>query len=375
MAVREEKIPFVSLATETKREVVPAILDSIRGLFEKSNFILGDDVLCFERKFADLAGCPLAVGVNSGLDALLLSLRSLNLKPTDEVITPPNSFLASTSAIVLAGAKPVFADVGIDYNIDPEAVVRAITSRTRAIVVVHLTGNPCEMDRILEITKAHQLTLIEDAAQAIGATYQGNPVGGFGDFGCFSLHPLKNLHIWGDGGVITLKDAEKATELRMARNHGLRNRDESDFFSYNSRLDTLQAIVGLHFLPLLEKVSELRRKNASIYEQRLSSVREWVGTPIWNRNKAHPVFHVYQVRVKDRNRLKEFLLEKGIETKIHYPVPIHFQKAAMGLGYSRGDFPVTEKLAEEILSLPIRENLTEDEIHRICDAVESFYRR
>lgn len=375
MLTDSDKIPFVSLATEETRATLPGLLEGIRELFEKSQFILGDEVARFEREIARLTGCSEAVGVNSGLDALILSLKALKLSPGDEVITPPNSFLGSTSCIALAGAKPVFADVGPDYNLDPDAIERAITSKTKVILVVHLTGNPCAMSAINELAREHRLAVVEDAAQAIGATYGGKPVGGLGDFGCFSLHPLKNLHVWGDGGVITVNDPTVASHLRLARNHGLRNRDESDFFSFNSRLDTIQAIVGLHSLPLLERVTAARRRNAALYAEGLTRVREWITPPLWDVAKANPVFHVYQVRAKRRDALRDYLSERGIETKIHYPIPIHFQKAAEFLGYKRGDFPMTERLADEIVSFPVRENLTEAQIYRICDSIERFYKK
>jgi dTDP-4-amino-4,6-dideoxygalactose transaminase len=311
--------------------------------------------------------------VGSGLDALLLSLRAAGIGPGDEVITAPNSFIASVAAIALVGARPVFADADWDYNINPVEVAKGINSRTRAILPVHLTGNPCAMDMLTRLAQAHNLILIEDAAQAIGAVYDGRPVGSLGDFGCFSLHPLKNLHVWGDGGFISVKDEAKAAKLRRQRNHGLVHRDEAEYFSYNSRLDTVQAAVALVALPLLEETTHKRIANAKRYRAELGDLSEVTLPPV-NDAKAMASYHVFQIRVRGRDALRAFLAERGIETKIHYPVPIHLQKAASYLEYKRGDFPVSEQLAEEILSIPIRESLTELEIERICDTLRAFYR-
>lgn len=368
------RIPFIDLFTPEKRDLLSAMQSDVEAVVSKSQFILGDAVSEFERRFAQLADTKYAVGVNSGLDALLLGLRSMGIGAGDEVITPPNSFVASAAAIALVGARPVFADVGTDYNLDPSRVEAAITNATKAIMPVHLTGNPCKMNELVAIAKQHRLKIIEDAAQAVGATFEGKAVGGLGDVGAFSLHPLKNLHIWGDGGMCTTSSEELASQLKLQRNHGLKNRDEVEFFSFNSRLDTIQAVVGLNHLSLLEQTTKRRVANAAKYNQLLGEVREWVVPPVSTPSSRH-VFHVYQVRAKDRDKLKMFLAEKGIETKIHYPIPIHWQKAASYLGYRRGDFPVTEKLVTEILSLPVRENLTSGEIEEVCDAVIKFYHR
>lgn len=369
-----DSIPFIQLFSENKNQLSGAIFTEFRRVFESSQFILGDSVGKFETRFADLCGVRYAVGVNSGLDALMLSLRALGIGPGDEVITPPNSFLGSTSAIALAGARPVFVDVGLDYNLDVELIEKAITKRTKAILPVHLTGNPCDMRRITEIALKHGLKIIEDAAQAVSARFEKKCVGAFGDTGCFSLHPLKNLHVWGDGGIIVTNDEELANNLKLQRNHGLVNRDEAEFFSFNSRLDTLQAVVGLAFLELLKETTEKRRMFAAIYDARLSGIGD-LRLPQVDRVRAEPVYHVYQIATSQRDSLKKHLEAKGIGTKIHYPIPIHLQKASAYLGYKRGDFPVTERLAAEILSIPIRENLTEDQIHYICDCIEGFFKR
>lgn len=369
------RIPFIDLFTDSKRELLGPTLSRIEAMVTQSQFILGEPVTQFEAEFARLSGTSHAVGVNSGLDALILGLRAMKIGPGDEVITAPNSFIASAAAIALVGARPVFSDVGEDFNLDPLLLEAAITSKTKAIMPVHLTGNPCRMKEISAIAAGRGIKVIEDAAQAVGATYDGKPVGSLGDIGAFSLHPLKNLHVWGDGGVITTSSGEFAANLKLQRNHGLRNRDEVDFFSFNSRLDTLQAVVGLSQLELLEATTQKRIAHAKLYDQRLTELREWIIPPEVNSLHARPVFHVYQLKVRDRDELKTYLAEKGIETKVHYPLPIHWQKAAAYLGYKRGDFPVTDRLAGQILSLPVRENLKDSEIHTVCDAIKDFYRR
>jgi len=364
------KIPFISLATEAKRSRVDTILGEIRQLFERSDFILGRKVEEFEKAFAAYCGTGHAVGVNSGLDALILSLRALGIGSGDEVITAPNSYLATAAAITLVGAKPVFADVKPDFNLHPKEVEKKISPRTKAVIAVHLTGLPCDMESLSKICKQHGIFLMEDAAQAVGASYHGRKVGNLSDVGCFSLHPLKNLPVWGDGGIVTTNDLGLATRLRQQRNHGLVTRDVAEFFSFNSRLDSLQAIVGLEFLPQADSVAKRRQANADIYFKRLENR---VGLPTRVSGSVVPVYHVFQIQSPRRDELRAYLDEKGIETKIHYPVPIHLQPAARELGYKAGDFPECEKQAREILSLPIREELSEAEIHEVCDAVEAFF--
>lgn len=366
------KIPFIDLYTPQKRALLNSTLDRIKETAEQSQFILGDPVVEFEEEFAKLVGVNHAIGVNSGLDAILLSLRSLGISKGDEVVTVPNSFVATAAAISLTGARPVFVDVAEDFNLDPKKLEKHITKKTKAILPVHLTGNPCNMDEIKSIAEKYNLQVIEDAAQAVGASYDGKSVGSLGDLGAFSLHPLKNLHVWGDGGMITTNSDLLNENLKLQRNHGLKNRDEVAFFSYNSRLDSVQAIVGLQHLRLLKETTESRILNASIYDERLKGLDSYIQTPKQNP-KARHVFHVYQVRCSNRDSLKSFLSEKGVETKIHYPIPIHWQEASSELGYKRGDFPVTDRLSQEILSLPVRENLKEAEIDYICDCIRSYY--
>lgn len=367
------KVPFIQLCTEEKRKTLPDVLSGIERIFEGSRFILGEEVEKFESAFAAIAGCEYGVGVNSGLDALLLALRALEIGSGDEVITVPNSFVATAAAISLVGAKPVFVDVGRDYNLDPQTIERALTSRTKAILPVHLTGNPCLMDQIVELALKHNLYVIEDAAQAIGATYLSKPVGSWGHVGCFSLHPLKNLHVWGDGGMITTSDDKIAARLRLERNHGLKNRDEVEFFSYNSRLDTVQAVVGNAALKLLSNTTHQRIKHADNYRAALSGVAGVTMPPV-SQDSFH-VYHVFQITTDRRDEFRSFLEMRGVETKIHYPIPLHLQRAAAHLGYKQGDFPVTEELARTIVSLPVRENLTSTEQTHVINCVKGFFEK
>lgn len=372
---KNDTISFISLNTPEKRALLEQTFDDLKKIVDKSEFILGSFVPEFEKQFAVEAGCKFGIGVNSGLDALILPLRTFGVGEGDEVITAPNSFVASAAAIALVGARPVFVDVDDDYNLNPDLLEKAINNKTKAIMPVHLTGNPCKMDKITAIAQEHGLHIIEDAAQAIGAKFDGKPVGSFSTAAGFSLHPLKNLHIWGDGGMIVTNDESVANNLKLQRNHGLKNRDEVEFFSYNSRLDTIQAAVGLNHLKLLKATTEKRIANAMLYNSRLAELSEFITPPKYDAAKAKHVFHVYQTRATRRDELKTYLQDHGIETKVHYPIPIHWQKASSYLGYRRGDFPMCDKLAGEILSLPVRENLTPDEIHRVCDTVTSFYKR
>ena len=341
--------------------------------FTRCQFVGGPQVAEFERRFARLCGTAHAVGLNSGTDALFLSLRALGVGPGDEVITAPNSFIATAGAIVSAGATPVFADVTADYTLDPPAVQSAVTRRTRAIIPVHLTGTPADMDVLGAIAARDRLALIEDAAQAVGAALHGRPVGSLGTTGCFSLFPLKNLGVAGDGGMLTTGSAEIERTIRLLHNHGLRNRDECEMFGYNSRLDTLQAIVGNVLLDSLETVTKARIEHAAFYDEALHDLVPDVVIPP-RRPAAKQVYHTYVVQVARRDRLMPYLLERGIETKIHYPIPIHLQPAAARLGHKRGAFPVTEAQSERILSLPVHEYLTHDDLGHVADTVRAFYR-
>jgi dTDP-4-amino-4,6-dideoxygalactose transaminase len=286
------------------------------------------------------------------------------------VITPPNSFVASTAAIVAVGATPIFADVLPDQNIDPAAVEAAVTLRTKAIMPVHLTGRMADMDALMAIARKHSLAVIEDSAQAVGSTYDGGMSGTIGTFGCFSAHPLKNLNAAGDAGFVVTADAELAARIRRLRNHGLVNRSDVQEWGMVSRLDTLQAEVLRIRLRHLPSVIERRRRNVAQYRAGLA------GLPIFVppcRDIEFNTFHTFVVQTDRRDQLQKFLAGKGIETTIHYPVPIHLQPAAAHLGHHRGAFPVTERQAERILTFPVNQFLQASDIGYVCASVREFF--
>lgn len=345
------------------------LLTAVERVLSHGKYILGPEVEQFEKRFAEYSGTTYALGVDNGTNALILALLALGIGPGDEVITAPNSFLASASSIALTGATPVFADVRDDFNLDPARLEAAITPRTKAIMPVHLTGRPAPMDEILAIAQRHQLRVIEDCAQAVGARYNGKPVGSLGDLGCFSLHPLKNLSAAGDGGMITTNDPALYSHLLRARNHGLRNRDECDFWSFNSRLDTIQAAMLLTKLERLPEWTEKRRQNAAFYQEHLAKV---VQCPI-EREGEYSVYHTFIIQAARRDELLAFLDARGIGSKVHYPIPIHLQKAAESLGYGYGSFPVAEAQAKTILSLPVYPELMPEQLEYVTSSILEFY--
>ena len=363
-------IPYINLALQ-HRHIKQELLSATEKILMSGQFILGDEVKKFEKSFSEIAQTKYTVGVANGTDALVLSMKSLGIGNGDEVITSPNSFLASASCIALVGAKIVFADVRDDFNIAPEKVKKSITKKTKAIIAVHLTGRPADMDALMKICKRKKIHLIEDCAQAVGAEYNKKPVGSFGITGCFSLHPLKNLSATGDGGVITTNNKKIYQWLIKARNHGLKNRDECDFWSMNSRLDNLHAALLNVKLKYLDAWTKRRRKIASVYYERFKNLDMIVPH---DRINEKSVYHTFIIQTKYRDELKKFLSDSGIDTKIHYPIPIHFQKAAKHLNYKKGDYPVTEKQVKTILSLPIYPELTDEQVNYISDKVIEFHK-
>jgi len=366
-----DSIPYVNLP-EQHAPLKSDILAAVSDILDSGQFILGEQVAEFERQFAQMCGVRYAVGVNSGTDALIFALKALGIRSGDEVITAPNSFIASASCIAVLGAKPVFADVCEDYNIDPDKIAAVITAKTKGILPVHLTGRPCEMDQILELAQEKGLFVVEDAAQAVMAEYKGRKVGSFGNIGCFSLHPLKTLNACGDGGVLTTDDAELYEKLKIMRNIGLRTRDDCVMWSHNSRLDTMQAAILLVKLRYLQEWTQQRRQNARYYQSRLAGIPQ-VQVPQENE-KETCVYHTFVIQADRRDELRQFLSTRGIGSSIHYPVPIHLSTAGKGLGYPAGSFPVTERQAGRILSLPVYQGLTEAQLERVCQYIEEFYK-
>jgi len=364
------KVPYVNLPAQHS-PIKEELLAAISQVMDHGIFIMGQELDEFEEKFANLCDSSYAVGVNSGTDALILSLRAIGVGPGDEVITPPNSFLASTSCITLLGAHPVFVDVADDYNIDPAQIEDAITPRTKAILPVHLTGRPANMDAIMEIANRRGLHVIEDCAQAVGAKYKDKPVGSFGTVGCFSLHPLKTLNACGDGGVVSTNDVDLYERIKILRNHGLQNRDECIDWSMNSRLDTIQAAILLVKLNHLDKWNELRRNHAGLYQKLLKGIPE-LRIPE-DQPHEYAVYHTFVIQADRRDQLKAYLSDRGIGSAIAYPTPIHLQEAAAHLGKSVGSYPVTEKQANHILNLPVYGELKEDQLMYVSESVRSFY--
>ncbi len=348
------------------------ILKKIKEVVQNNDFTLGAIVDEVEVMIAEEAGTKYAVGVGSGTDALFLSLKALGIGNGDEVITTTYTFYATVGAIVTSGAKPVFCDCSDDYNIDPNKIETLITEKTKAIIPVHWSGRPCDMDLINQMAEKYGLAVIEDACHAIQARYKGNKCGSLGTAGCFSFHPLKNLNVWGDGGIVTTNNKELADKLKLIRNHGLVSRDLCEEFAYNSRLDSIQAVVVKHVIEnKLTNITSIRRRNSMLLDKYLSNID---GVTINERsNDLFEVFHLYMFQVKDRLSLYEFLRNKNIDAKVHYPIPMHLQPAANYLNYKKGDFPVAEKLAESSISLPVHEFITEEQVLMMSNIIEDFY--
>lgn len=368
--MKKYKIPYINLI-EQHSLIKKDILEAVSRVLDSGQFILGEEVEKFEAGFAKLCNVQFAIGVNSGTDALILALRALGIGKGDEVITVPNSFIASTSCILLVGARPVFVDVADDYNMDPTQLAKAITSRTKAILPVHLTGRPAEMDAIMEKAKKHNLYVIEDCAQAVLAEYKGRRVGSIGTMGCFSFHPLKTLNACGDGGIVTTNDEKLAEKLKIMRNLGLKNRNECIMWSGNSRLDSLQAAILLVKMKYVEEWIEKRRANADFYRQGLSDI-PYIQAPM-EREYERAVYHTFIIQCEHRDELKHYLEKNGIESAIHYPIPIHLQEVSKDLGYRKGSFEVTEAQAEHILSLPVYPELKASDIKYIIQTIKRFY--
>ena len=363
------QIPYVNLGAQWQDDRLE-LLPIIDKVLSSGQYVGGDEVDKFEEQVAQLCQVKYAVALNSGTDALTLAMHLLGVDHGDEVITPPNSFIASTATIMHLGARPVFVDVLPNQNIDPDKIEAAISGNTKAIMPVHLTGRVCDMDPIIKIANKHGLAVLEDAAQAIGSKYKGKSSGSIGHVGCFSTHPLKNLNACGDGGFITTNDEKIYTKAKALRNHGMKDRNNANHFGYVSRMDNLQAAILNYRLHKLDKIIEARRKNAESYIDGLDSVE--IRTPEEEKHEFNS-YHTFAIQVEKRNELKDFLSKQGIETAIHYPTPIHLQPAAEDLGYKLGDFPVTEKQAEVILTLPVNQSLNRGDISRIISAANEFY--
>ena len=364
-----EKLPFVDL--KAQHAVIAAEVEAaVQKVISDADFILGADVAAFEAEFALFCGTKHAVGLDSGMSALELGMRAMGIGPGDEVITPAHSFIASSSAISFTGATPVWVDVDPrTYNLDVQLVEAVITERTKAIMPVHLYGQPADMDWIQEVAARHSLPLIEDACQSHGARYKGRRTGSIGAFGAFSFYPSKNLGAYGDAGALTTNDSELADRVRMMRNYGQRAKYEHAYLAWNRRLDTIQAAVLRVKLPHLDEWNESRRNIAELYGELLAGCA--VALPHSAPDVQH-VYHLYVIEVDDRDRVQSQLTERGIGTGIHYPVPIHLQDAYRAAGFKAGWFPVSEAAAKRVLSLPMYPEMTDADVRRVTAAIREL---
>lgn len=366
---KTKHIPFLDLRA-AYLELKTEIDEAVACVLDSGSFLLGRQLEAFESEFAAYLGTKCCVGVGSGLDALHLSLRALGVGPDDEVIVPALTYIATWLAVSYSGAKPVPVEPDErTYNIDPGKLEGAITERTKGIIPVHLYGQPAEMDRVREIAQRHALWVVEDAAQAHGARYKGTPVGHLGDLAAWSFYPGKNLGAFGDGGAVTTNNPELADRVRILRNYGSRTKYFNEVQGFNSRLDEVQAAALRVKLKHLDEWNERRRRIAAMYRQELEGtglILPYV--PRW----AEPVYHLYVVRGKQRNALRAHLEDAGVGTLIHYPVPPHLQKAYCGLGLRAGSLPVSEKIHQEVLSLPIGPHLTELQAAGVIQAIREF---
>jgi len=366
-------VPYIDLG----RQYVPLrdeILTTVDRIFAGADFVLREDLDRFETAIAEYLGVTHAIGVNSGTDALMLSVRALGLGPGDEVITVAHTFVSTLAAIVHAGADPIPVDIGDDYNLDSGALEAALTPRTKAVMPVHLNGRTCDMELISEFASEHGLLIIEDAAQALGAALGDTKAGAFGDTGCFSLHPMKNLSVGGDGGFITTSDTDLAGRLRVLRNIGQEKKDQSKCeitgFGFNSRLDTLQAAIALVKLGHLPGWIDRRREIAASYTQALEGLGELV-LPPRDGDGRYDVFSSYVIRTERRDGLMTHMRDDGIEVFAHWVPPLHHQK---GLGLDHWRLPETERASRQVLSLPVFSEMTNEETDLVIDSIQRFFR-
>ncbi len=365
-------VPFVDLKAQYQT-IKSEIEAAISRVVESGRYILGPEVENFEKDFAEYVGARFCVGVNSGTAALQLALMATGVGATDEVIVPANTFFATAETVSTAGARPVFVDAdAVAYTIDVSKIENAITPRTRAIIPVHLYGQPADLDPIFEIARRHNLSVIEDAAQAHGAEYKGHRVGALGDVGCFSFYPAKNLGAYGDAGAIVTDDDMVARRIRLLRDHGSDRKYYHEIVGYNFRLETLQAAVLAVKLRHLESWTRLRRRHAAQYHELLKTSSLVLPREL---EYARHVYHLYVVQSDRRDELQRKLAAAGVQTGIHYPVPIHLQPAYSSLGYRAGDFPETEKQSQRLLSLPMFAELTDEQINLVAEALKHLEAR
>jgi dTDP-4-amino-4,6-dideoxygalactose transaminase len=362
------KVPFLDLKSH-HAPMLDEINDAIGDVIDSAAFAGGPFVASFEEDFAAYCASSHAIGVGSGTEALWLALLALGVGPGDEVITVPNSFMATAEAITYCGARPVFVDVDErTYTMDPSALANAVTSRTKAIIPVHLFGQPADMDPITEFAREHNLFVVEDAAQAHGAEYKGRRIGTLGDAAAFSFYPGKNLGAFGEAGAIVTNNAELQEKCRILRDHGQVRKYHHTMVGWNCRMDGIQGAVLRIKLRHLENGNRLRRSHAAHYDRALGGIEEII-TPTQAANVRH-VYHIYSIRVQERDEVMRFLTGKGIGCGVHYPVPIHLQEAYRSLGYQQGAFPIAERCANEFVSLPMFPELTPSQLNIVAQGVK-----
>lgn len=345
--------------------------DELKRFVPTGDFTLGKPLQEFEKKFADLIGTKHAIGVNSGTDAIKLALKALGVGYGDEVITAANTFVATVGAIAELGAIPKFVDCDDTFCMNVDLLEKAITEKTKAILPVHFTGYMTDMRKLVPIAKKHNLPIVEDACQSILGAIDGKKAGTWGNTGAFSLHPLKNLNVWSDGGIIVTDDDSIARQLGLLRNHGMIDRDTIEILGYNSRLDTIQAVVGNWLIPSAIEISNKRIENANYYDKHLGNIKEITIPP--RPSDFRIVYHLYIVFAENRDGLLEHCLKKGIEAKVHYPIPIYRQKALSHFGFKEGDFPVTDSHVHKIITFPCDQHLSKEEMDYVISTVKEFY--
>lgn len=349
----------------------PDLWKKLKKFVATGDFTLGKPLKDFENSFAKLIGTKYAIGVNSGTDAIKLSLKALNVGYGDEVITAANTFVATVGAITELGAKPVFIDCDYSFCMNINLIEKKITKKTKAIVPVHFTGYMTNMPKLLKLSKKYKIPIIEDACQSILASINKKKAGTWGVTGAFSLHPLKNINVWSDGGIVTTNDKKIYKKILLLRNHGLENRDVVSICGYNSRLDTFQAVVGNWLLPKARDIANKRIINAKYYDQAFSKIKE-IKIPL-RPKKFKIVYHLYTIIVKNRDKLLQYCLKNNIEAKVHYPIPIYKQEAFKNLKYKRGEFPVTDFLAKNSITFPCDQHLIKKELNYVIKTVKQFY--
>ena len=365
-------IPYVNLTKQAKSQK-KEIINLLNRIIKKGQFVGGYEIDKFEKNICKLINVKHCVALNSGTDALTLGLHLMGIKKGDEVITTPNSFIASAAAIVHLGAVPIFVDICNDGNIDPKDVINKISKKTKAIMPVHLSGRPCKMDRIISISKKYKIPIIEDAAQAIGTKFKNKFVGTFGKVGCFSAHPLKNLNAMGDSGYLVTDDKIIANKIKLLRNHGIKNRNDITDFGYVSRMDNFQAGILNLRLKKLKSIISKRRSNAKLYFQNLKKIKE-IKLPYEEKNQFNS-FHTFIILANKRDKLKNYLEKKKISTAIHYPKLIFDQKAYTNKfkKINSNHYPMSKYYVSNILTLPINEFVTKNEIKKISNEIINFY--